>query len=840
MTVLQPPDADIAGSDAQGSPLVPPGRFATLKVHYHRWDGRYRDATLWTWDATHRRTPQPQEIVAAGRDSFGAFYLLDVSRYGQGPIEDRSIGMIPRLEKSWDHKDGADRQWQPRMGFEVWLLQGEDTVHLSPPDISPRVAGAWLDAWDVVRLLLSHPVDVAALSVADYRVVRNSAEAYAADTVEPLDADARGTARLLRIRLAKPLRSLVEYAEVEASGYRPAPIAPGLVQRDPDDFGTREPLGALWSPERTVFRYFAPDAVEAVVHLYRELDSAEPVQRLRLSPRGAGVWEGAVPGDCEGMHYSLVLRHAQGLSTGEFVDPYAINTVGHDRRARIANLRATDPEGFRPIRRPALPEHPVDVVVSEISVRDFSVGGKYADVAKPGTRLAADRSVSTGLDHLRELGVTHVQLMPCQDFDNDESNPEYNWGYMTAFYNSPEGWYASDIRGDARIREFKRMVQGLHEAGIGVVMDVVYNHTGVLNTFEKLAPGYFLRRRPDGRPWNGSGTGNEVASEAPMARRFIVESCRYWMEEYGVDGFRFDLMGLIDLDTMLAVRDDLRRIDPRVVLYGEPWGAAENGLGQITDKAAVAGTGIGAFNDNFRNAIKGEPDGTKAGYVQNGSHRRNVVLGIAGSIDDWAREPGDSINYVTCHDNLTLWDKLAISSKELEPHRVRMHRLAVAILAVSQGTLFLHGGCEFLRTKGGNHNSYNAGDDVNRMDWTLKATHRETVDYVRGLIALRRAHPVFRLRSAEDVRSRLRFRDDIAHGHCIAFTIEGDDLPGESWRRVAVLINPNGTAAHMGNPLGEDAHAYAYDSQASAEPLDFPAGPNRITVPPRSLAIYAV
>lgn len=847
MTVLQPTDAEIVPG-AQ-LPSMPQGRFATLKVHYHRWDGRYREATLWTWDATHRRTPQPQEVVAAGRDAFGVFFLVDVSRYGQGALDERAIGMIPRLEKSWDHKDGSDRQWNPRMGFEVWLIQGEDAVHLEAPDISPRVAGAWLDSWTTVRALLSHPVEASAVEPADFRVVRNSAEVYAAERVVALDEDSRGKARLVRVDLAKPLRSLVEYAELEVDGYRPAPIGPGLVQRDEESFGTALRLGAIWSPERTVFRYFSPAAAEMAVSLYAGRDDAEPAHRLRLAPKEGGVWEGNAAGDCAGMHYSISIRTAQGAASGEFADPHAVNTVGHDRRTRIANLRATDPEGFRPIVRPALPDHAVDAIITEVSVRDFTIDeasgvklrGKYLGLAERGTRLVQDRSVATGLDHLRELGATHVQILPCEDFDNDEESPDYNWGYMTAFFNSPEGWYATDIRGDARIREFKQMVKALHEAGLGVVMDVVYNHTGVQNTLEKIAPGYFLRRRPDGRPWNGSGTGNEVASEAPMMRRFIVESCRHWMEEYGVDGFRFDLMGLIDVDTMLAVRDDLRRVDPRVVLYGEPWGAAENGLGRITDKHAVAGTGIGAFNDSFRNAIKGEPDGHKAGYVQNGSRRRETMLGIAGSIEDWAKEPGDSINYVTCHDNLTLWDKLAISTKESEAARERMHRLAVAILAVSQGTMFLHGGCEFLRTKGGNHNSYDAGDAVNRIDWDLKRRHRETFDYVRGLIALRRAHPAFRLRTTEEILARLRFHEPEGHhGHGIVFTIDAEGLPGEPWRRVAVLINPDGSARAFRNPLGEGGRPWVYDSFASTEPLDFPAAAAKMTVPPRSLSIYAV
>ncbi|MCC5875201.1 MAG: type I pullulanase, partial [Candidatus Sumerlaeia bacterium] len=470
---------------------------------------------------------------------------------------------------------------------------------------------------------------------------------------------------------------------------------------------------------------------------------------------------------------------------------------------RIIDLRRTDPPGFREHKRPPFSGRPTDAVVWEFHVRDFTIDpssgvadekrGKYLGAAMRGT-VSPDSRLKTCIDHLVELGVTHVQVLPLQDFDNKEHEEFYDWGYMPVNFSSPEGWYASNPRDELRIRELKEMVMAFHEAGIRVILDVVYNHTAAAAGFERMVPGYYHRRHRDGSYWNGSGCGNEIRSEAPMARRFIVENCRYWAEEFGMDGFRFDLMGLVDFETMCAVRDEIHKFDPTLLVYGEPWAATGpdgTGIERITDKWTVAGSGIGAFNDHFRNALKGPPDGDEPGFIQAGTHRDAVIGGIMGGIHDWAHSPADAVQYATCHDNLTLWDKIDICTPQASAEeKIKMQMLAIGILAVSQGMMFLHGGMEFGRSKFGHHNSYNAPDRVNRIDWRRKALFPKLYDYTRGMIRLRLAHPVFRLADREEVERRLVLHQDLCpSGPCIAFSLDGSDLEGETWSRALVLIN---------------------------------------------------
>ncbi|MBX7244761.1 MAG: type I pullulanase, partial [Candidatus Sumerlaeaceae bacterium] len=508
------------------------------------------------------------------------------------------------------------------------------------------------------------------------------------------------------------------------------------------------------------------------------------------------------------------------------------------------------PVGFRPIKRPTFGTALPDAVIYQLHVRDFTIDknsgvseknrGKFLGLTETGTRLPGDPKVKTGLDHLRELGVTHVQLQPIQDFDNDEDHPTYNWGYMTAFFNSPEGWFASDHRGAARIAEFKKLVQALHDAGIGVIMDVVYNHTGTQNTLEFIAPGYYLRMRDDGSFWNGSGTGNEVRSEAPMARQFIVDSLKFWAEEYGVDGFRLDLMGLIDLDTLKEAKVSLEKINPNILFYGEPWAATGpdgSGAARLTYKDVIKGTGIAAFNDHFRDAIKGSPDGKDAGYVVNGDRRDALVKGIAGSIDDWTASPVEAINYASVHDNLDLWDKLKVSAPGTsDEDRAKMVMLAGGILAVSQGAPLFHCGVDFCRDKKGNNNSYNAGDEVNQIDWSRKKTYGNVNAFFQGAIAIRRAHPVFRMKTAEDVRKRLKFvNTDLPDPKAVVFTLDAAGLDNEPWNKVAVFINPTASPLKFKLPFEGEGAIQMQNGKASTVPLGratgtVEAGPHSMTL----------
>jgi pullulanase len=422
--------------------------------------------------------------------------------------------------------------------------------------------------------------------------------------------------------------------------------------------------------------------------------------------------------------------------------------------------------------------------------------------------------------------------MPIQDFDNDESDTAtYNWGYMPVHFNSPDGGFATGPRGPAKIRELKTAIQALHERGIGVILDVVYNHTASGASFESLVPGYYFRMTGDGQFSNGSGCGNEFQTEWPMARDFILDSVKYWVEEYHVDGFRFDLMGLIDLDTMKRIREELSAIRPGILVYGEPWTGGVTPLSPITDRSRVRGTGIGAFNDHFRDAIKGDRDGGAPGFIQVGDRRDGIIKGLAGAIHDWAIDPVDAIQYFAAHDNLTAYDKLLQSVPDALPEtKNRMMRFAHLILLTSQGVIFLHSGQEMCRTKQGNANSYNAPDAINQIDWNWKRRNRDVFDYVRGLIRLRKAHSVLRLRTRAEVERRVRFADSPTD-RCIVYVLDGDGLDGERAKRVRVYLNGDAKPVRFSLPAGEWSMLADAD-RAGIEALETVA--NHVTLPPHS------
>ncbi|MEO8377357.1 MAG: type I pullulanase, partial [Candidatus Sumerlaeota bacterium] len=608
-------------------------------------------------------------------------------------------------------------------------------------------------------------------------------------------------------------------------------------------------LGAIYTKEHTTFRAFSPLADSISVLLFDAVTGTSGRTELPMQPAGKGVWEIEKAGDFEGKFYRLKV-HTPQLGDQEINDPYATNTTGNDGNARITDLRAQDPGEFRPIKRP-FSKTQASAIIYQLHIRDFTISessgvgaakrGKFEGFVQPGTTLPGKPDIKTAIDHLKELGVTHVQLQPLEDFDNNESNPEYSWGYMTAFFDSPDGTFASDIRTAARVKEFKMMVKALKDANIAVVMDVVYNHTGEQNTFERLAPGYYHRMRDDGSFWNGSGTGNEFKSESPMGRKFIIDSCKFWVEEYGVDGFRFDLMGLIDKETMTQLRAELTKINPSILLYGEPWAATGpegTGLGRIMYKDQVRGSGLAAFNDNFRDALKGSTEGDDGGYVQNGSRRDAVIKGIAGSVDDWASSPNEVVNYVSVHDNLDLWDKLEVSTGGApEAERIKMVELAGAILATSQGSMLLHGGTDFCRYKQGNKNSYNAGDEINGIDWSRKDTYHAVNRYYQGLIALRRAHPVFTLGSAEEIHKRLKF-ETAPSQNAIAFTINGEGLKDELWKKACVFINPDPSPVKFTVRGGGVWKVFVHGGKATLSPI-IEGESADITVDGRSLTVIA-
>jgi len=593
-------------------------------------------------------------------------------------------------------------------------------------------------------------------------------------------------------------------------------------------------LGAQFTRQATTFRIFAPTAKSVRVVLYDQAEGDAGRQENALFEKQNGLWELKVSGNLRGRFYTFVLEGPGLEPKREVLDPYATNAVASSMRGRITEMPSPP--------RPGPPlAAPTDAVIYEMHVRDFTIdpnagverGGLYLGWTETKTHLPNDEHIGTALENLTELGVTHVELLPMQDFENDESAGDYNWGYTTNAFFSPEGMFATNPNDDSRVREFKKLVDALHARGIGVIMDVVYNHTSGHAPFFAIAPQYYYRRVPDGSLANGSGCGNEFRSEAPMARKLIIDSLKFWVNEYGIDGFRIDLMALIDQTTMRQAERELRAIKPGLLLYGEPWKAGDSPLRDGTDKEAMRKVKpIGAFNDDFRNALKGYPDGDGPGWIQDGSKRDALKAAMLGT--SWLASPAQSINYMTCHDNLVLWDKLEVSmqgaSEQLREETMKLGYLA---LFTSQGVPFIQGGEEFARTKGGNNNSYNAPDSVNQVDWELKATHLDLFHYVRDLIALRRAHPLFRLRTRAQVASHVKFVDS-PNEKLLIFTINGIGLPGETWSRACVILNSGSEPAEV-EPSGGN-WSLALDAQGAAQ-SGLIAG--KVTLPPKSgLILY--
>ena len=607
-------------------------------------------------------------------------------------------------------------------------------------------------------------------------------------------------------------------------------------------------LELTYSPEGSSFRLWAPSAERVRLRLYGAGEGGGPLLTQSMDASSDGTWTAELPGDRKGLFYTFgIFYDGRWLSETPGVRAKAVGVNGD--RAAIVDLRETDPEGWEKDLRPPM-SSPTDIVIYEMHHRDLSIApdsgvkhkGKYLALTEEGTRSA--EGLATGLDHLKELGVTHVHLLPSFDFGSiDESRLQdgvYDWGYDPKNYFVPEGSYATDPYDPAvRIREFKQMVRSLHRNGIRVVMDAVYNHTHRTeeSNFSLTVPGYYYRHEADGSFPDATGCGNETASERAMMRRLIVDAVCYWAEEYHVDGFRFDLMGVHDIGTMNEVRRALDRIDPSILLYGEGWTAARSPLDESLRAVKRAGPRlprIAVFDDDLRDALRGGwGDSTEPGFVSGKSGLdRNVRFGVVGAtahfqvgFDSSGDSPvaygghsAETINYVSCHDDLSLVDKLRASAPEgmTEEELVRFDKLAQTVVLTAQGIPSLFAGEEMLRTKGGVSNSHDSPDRVNRIDWSFKADHKDVFDYYRGLIALRRTHPAFRLATAAEIERHLRFLDT-GDTHVVAYMLV-DHAGDDPWREILVVYNGARAEKRVRIPPG-DWHAVCLDGRIASEAL---------------------
>ncbi len=575
-------------------------------------------------------------------------------------------------------------------------------------------------------------------------------------------------------------------------------------------------MGVRYSPKSTAFKVWAPNASDVKLRLYRSGDGGEAYSTISLEKGTAGTWQTIVSKDIKNHYYTFQVKQS-GQWLDESADIYAKATGVNGKRGMVVHLPSTNPAGWSRDKGPVV-ESQTDVVLYESHIRDFSVSpnsgsrhkGKYLGLAERITK--GPGGVSTGIDHLKELGITHIHLLPTFDFNSvDESRlaeKQYNWGYDPLHYNVPEGSFASDpYDSNVRIKEFKSMVQALHHAGIGVVMDVVYNHTSNLKTpFNQFAPGYFYRQNANGSYSDASACGNETASERAMMRKFMIESLVYWVKEYHIDGFRFDLMGIHDIETMNQIAKTLRTINPSIVLYGEGWTAGSSPLPEeqrAVKKYTHRLSGIAAFSDDIRDGLrgpfsntkekgfvsgkKGNAESVKFGIVASTQHPQIAYNNVAYSKEAWAKEPFQTISYVSCHDDPTLFDRLEEANPGAsEEELIKMDKLAQTVVFTSQGVPFLHSGAELLRTKFGVHNSYKSPDSINQIDWSRKVTYNHVFQYYKGLIQLRKAHPSFRLPSTQLIQKHLRFTET-GDPLLIAYSLSG--VKGDAWKEIIVLLN---------------------------------------------------
>ncbi|WP_080147209.1 type I pullulanase [Marinilactibacillus piezotolerans] len=640
-------------------------------------------------------------------------------------------------------------------------------------------------------------------------------------------------------------------------------------------------LGLTYAKQKSLFKVWSPLAEKAVLNLYKTGDENEEtlIEQIEMT-RQEAVWQVEVERDLAGLFYTYTFTH-NGKET-ETPDIYSKAVGVNGNRSAVVDLRETNPVGWNydaPVRQTAITE----AIIWETHIEDFSSDdkagftdeyrGKYLAFTESETVLAEDPEQPTGLNYLKQLGINYVHLLPAFDFENDELGDQYNWGYDPKNYMVPEGKYALNPSDPiSRIREFKQMVQSLHQQQIGVVLDVVYNHTFTVDDgcFQRTVPDYYYRQNEDGYLTNGSGCGNETASERKMMRKYMIDSLIYWAQEYHIDGFRFDLMGLHDVDTMNAIRQAFNDAGMEdVILYGEPWNAGSVELHEPNipaDKFHVQSLadGIAIFNDEFRDSIKGPVfDAQKGAFLQGANGYKDSAFmngDLIGSLlantqvevgdfslpdgKDWARTPSQVVNYASAHDNLPLYDKLVASIRHDNKYSrredvIQLNKLNAALLFTAQGGIFLQAGEEFGRTKFGDDNSYHSPIDVNKLHWTRAAGNKDLVDYYKGMIEIRKAYPPLRdatTKTAEQTHFTA-LKENV-----IAYTIPNliEDQP--KWKQLAVIVNtsmhPESIVLNSAHPLPEAWTIIANRHTAGLESLGVHVG-QKLLINPREVLILA-
>jgi len=787
------------------------GAKTVLIVHYYRYDHNYSGWNLWVWPN------QPVSLNGASypftsSDNFGEVAIIKFQEvYTQ-------LGFIIRLStpsNPWAAKDVAENRYV-NIGSsgvaEIWVLEGQPSFYTSPPPASVlenRVRIAFLDSLNLIPAPPTVPdpsVTPSQVSVTADGVSLPVASA-APDPTDP---------NVLDVTLKNPLNpaQINQSLAISVAGYQPSIIYARDVLNNPDFFYGGQ-LGPIYSPTSTTFRVWSPPSTAVSLELFSSPSATTPYATYPMSPQGHGVWQVSVAGNLNGVYYLYSLtRYGKTVTT---VDPYSIAASADNSKSEVVDLAATDPPGWNQDPYQELP-HRTQAVVYELDVRDFTIDpssnipsadqGTYLGVIQTG----ANQGEPTALGHLLQLGVNMVELMPIFDYWNVPFS-SYNWGYNPFLYNVPAPYYSTDPNNPAQtIEEVKQMILGLHEVGIGVIMDVVYNHTyfagpGSNSPFRATVPYYYHLTDLEGNLIDETGTGNTLATGNTMVRQFILQSLLYWVQEYHINGFRFDLLGTFDPTTVEDIVSVLTSVDPHILLYGEPYAA--NGPASFT-YGQQEGLRIGFFNPYFRDALAGSVFNISApGYIEGApGNKAEIEAGVTGSLlsyptggFDFTANPGEVVNYVEDHDNCTLWDRISAAEPFWSTaQKIDAQEFAGAILMTSQGIAFLSEGTEFASSKQGNCNSYNAGDGINEMRWSRVSAFAQLNAYWAGLIHLRLAHPAFQLNTGTEVQANLHFLSNLPP-HVVGFTINGAAV-GDSWNQILVYYNGSTSPAVVQLPPG--------------------------------------
>ena len=851
----------------------------TIRIHYHREDGNYEGWQLWSWDYDGKgdvrgTAPDGTETNSApyGYEVEGEEAIFTI-KVNAGTMR---VGYIIRFGE-WEAKD---IEWDQHINI-TGILSGtvdfyvESGVATQPsgdittmPSVDEFVEkGIMVKGADVTEGIMVTNTSYKPQNrngEPEVTVTVSSALKYEPDLTTFKVVGTNGEIPVTDMRLASTNYYLVlgealdlsdkYYIVFEDTQYDLAtPAYYDTAEFQEKYTYTGDDLGMTYSSSSTTLRLWSPLVDSANVKLYKEGDPAtdpEPYQVVPMTADVNGTWVATLDGDMNGVYYTyeVTTKTLKGDETVEACDPYAVTTGINGKRAMIIDMASTNPEGWDSDANPFAGKGYTDAVLYELHVRDASVDassgvkddlkGTYLGLIEKGTKTPG--GVSTGLDHMVDLGITHVHLLPVYDINSvdeskmdDDTVSHYNWGYDPLNYNVPEGSYSTDpYHGEVRVKEFKQMVKGLHDAGISVIMDVVYNHVADSNKycFNVLVDGYFSRPMS-----NGSGCGNDTASERAMVSKYIVDSVNYWADEYHIDGFRFDLVGILDINTINELVETVHAKHPDVIFYGEGWTLGTSPISGYnvtlaTQTNSAKTPNFAYFSDTIRNALKGGTfGGVNKGFISGASSNTGELFSCFKGLPSWCTTPSQSVNYISCHDNNTLYDHISIVATDAtEAQKQSMNKLGAAFYMTSQGIPFFQAGEEFLRSKpdgkgGYDENSYSSGDAVNSLKWSdlENEAYQNVYQYYKGLIAFRKAHPALRLSSGSEVNSNV-FQMNGLEANVVGYQINGG-INGETSDGIVAIFNANRNASTVTLPEGKWT-VYVNGEKAGTEVLDVVSG----------------